>query len=74
MRVIVALDDSEGSFYALQWTLDNLTNGITASNESSSESGMLTLVHVQQPFHPAIYPVGPGGAGEGFFLYPTSIT
>ncbi|KAF2289568.1 hypothetical protein GH714_037184 [Hevea brasiliensis] len=62
MRVMVAVDESEESFYALQWTLDNLSNGITATNEPSMESGMLCLVHVQPPFHPAVYPLGPGGA------------
>ncbi|XP_021682313.2 universal stress protein A-like protein [Hevea brasiliensis] len=62
MRVMVAVDESEESFYALQWTLDNLSNGITATNEPTMESGMLCLVHVQQPFHPAVYPLGPGGA------------
>ncbi|XP_050230166.1 universal stress protein A-like protein isoform X2 [Mercurialis annua] len=63
MRVMVAIDESDGSFYALQWALDNIiVNGVTATNEPSQDTGMVTLVHVQHPFQPAIYPVGPGAA------------
>ncbi|CAN1306988.1 Universal stress protein A-like protein [Linum perenne] len=66
LRVMVAIDESDGSFYALQWVLDHLVGGggggIVPSNEPSLEdTGMVTLVHVQQPFHPQILPVGPGG-------------
>ncbi|XP_065855466.1 universal stress protein A-like protein isoform X2 [Euphorbia lathyris] len=62
MKVMVAIDESEGSFYALQWTLDNLINSLfSASNEPSIEGGLITLIHVQQPFSLGAYPVGPGG-------------
>ncbi|XP_065856957.1 universal stress protein A-like protein [Euphorbia lathyris] len=60
MKMMVAIDESEGSFYALQWTLDNLIN------EPSIEGGLITLVHVQQPFNPAAYPIIPGG-GAAFY-------
>ncbi|XP_065868536.1 universal stress protein A-like protein [Euphorbia lathyris] len=63
MKVMVAIDESEGSFYALQWTLDNLINSLfTTSNEPTIQGGLITLLHVQQPFNPAVYPIGPGGA------------
>ncbi|CAN1306986.1 Universal stress protein A-like protein [Linum perenne] len=72
---MVAIDESDGSFYALQWVLDHLVGGggggIVPSNEPSLEdTGMVTLVHVQQPFHPQILPVGPGGGA----FYATSAT
>ncbi|KAJ8900129.1 hypothetical protein K2173_024245 [Erythroxylum novogranatense] len=73
MRVMVGIDDSDASFYALQWTLDHLVSGnsnvINATNESSEETGMVTVAHVQQPFQHFLYPAGPGGVA-GF--YPTS--
>ncbi|XP_048235768.1 universal stress protein A-like protein [Ricinus communis] len=71
MRVMVALDESDGGFYALKWALDNLVNGVSATNEPSQESGMITLVHVQHPFQPSIIPVGPGGAA--FYTPPTIV-
>ncbi|KDP21925.1 hypothetical protein JCGZ_03063 [Jatropha curcas] len=72
MKVMVALDESDGSFYALQWSLDNLIDGVSATNEPSlQESGLVTLVHVQQPFQPSFYPVGPGGAAA--FYPPTTL-
>ncbi|XP_038691455.1 universal stress protein A-like protein isoform X2 [Tripterygium wilfordii] len=55
MKVMVAIDDSEGSFHALQWTLDNLSNVIRAT---PIDDGMVTLVHVQEPFQHRIFPVG----------------
>ncbi|KAJ4832038.1 hypothetical protein Tsubulata_017765 [Turnera subulata] len=63
-KVMVAIDESEGSFCALQWALDNLVNAaaVTPSNEPSQESGMFVLVHVQPPFQYHVYPAGPGGA------------
>lgn len=65
MRVMVAIDESDGSFYALKWTLDNLANSINPGTiePSQEETGMVTLVHVQQPFQYYVYPAGPGGAG-----------
>ncbi|WCJ34122.1 Adenine nucleotide alpha hydrolases-like superfamily protein [Euphorbia peplus] len=71
MKVMVAIDESEGSFYALQWVLEHLINSLfTAANEPSIEGGLITLVHVQQPFNPGAYPIGPGGAA---FYTPTSV-
>ena len=71
MREMVALDDSGGSFYALQWALDNIINGVTPTNEPSQEFGMVILVHVQYPFQPTIYPVSPGAVI--FFIFSFSL-
>nr|XP_034907695.1 universal stress protein PHOS34-like [Populus alba] len=65
LRIMVAIDDSDGSFYALNWALDNLVDGIVPTTEpSQEESGLVTLVHVQQPFQHHMYPAGSGGAGH----------
>ncbi|KDP21924.1 hypothetical protein JCGZ_03062 [Jatropha curcas] len=56
-KVMVALDESDTSFYALKWTLDNLIiKGV------SQDSDMVTLVHVQHSFQTSIVPLGPAGA------------
>ncbi|XP_024924825.1 universal stress protein PHOS34 isoform X1 [Ziziphus jujuba] len=73
MKVMVALDDSDSSFYALTWALDHLFTtsiGVAAApaKEFPEEVDMLFLVHVQQPFHHYAYPVGPGGTA----IYATS--
>lgn len=56
MRIMVAIDESDGSFYALKWALDHLVDGITPTNvPSQEESSLITLVHVQAlpaPHHP----------------------
>jgi hypothetical protein len=70
LRIMVAIDDSDGSFYALNWALDNLVDGIVPTTEpSQEESGLVTLVHVQQPFQHHMYPAGSGGAGLRSLVY-----
>lgn len=71
MKVMVALDDSEESFYALKWALDNLygITGAVTPGTSDHGAGMVTLVHVQQPFQQVVFPAGPGGAGDFFFFF-----
>ncbi|KAF7818903.1 universal stress protein A-like protein [Senna tora] len=70
MKVMVAIDESEGSFYALKWALHNLTApsvGTPAPDKAGSAApeatlktvGMLFLVHVQPSLHEYVYPVGP---------------
>ncbi|XP_034693525.1 universal stress protein A-like protein [Vitis riparia] len=59
MNVMVAVDQSESSFYALQWALENLFRRKGAAVETE-EVGMVTVVHVQQPFHNYVLPAGPG--------------
>ncbi|KAE8726491.1 putative Adenine nucleotide alpha hydrolases-like superfamily protein [Hibiscus syriacus] len=63
MRVIVGIDESEESFYALQWAVTNL---FSAGGEG--EPNMLTLAHVHQPSKrygaaPSAIPAGVGVAG-----------
>ncbi|EOY09646.1 Adenine nucleotide alpha hydrolases-like superfamily protein, putative [Theobroma cacao] len=67
MRVMVGIDGSDASFYALQWTLDNLFNGLISPAPAvvGGEATLLTLVHVHQPikhygFAPSAFPAGPG--------------
>lgn len=62
---MVAIDESEGSLYALQWTIENifLHHGTTvAPSNVGEEPPMITVVHVQQPFQQpyTAIPVGPG--------------
>ncbi|MCD7448279.1 hypothetical protein HAX54_040392 [Datura stramonium] len=48
--IMVAIDESEESFYALNWALDHLINNST---------NIITLINVQLPFSPMVYPAGP---------------
>ncbi|KAK4776490.1 hypothetical protein SAY86_005178 [Trapa natans] len=58
MEMMVAVDDSEGSFYALGWALDHLFRGRTL--EENDRLGRVTAVHVQEPFQHYLFPAGPG--------------
>ncbi|KAJ4978870.1 hypothetical protein NE237_009650 [Protea cynaroides] len=69
MKVMVAIDESEGSFHALKWVLDHLfflpsssSAGEAAEAEPTQnhEQGMLILLHVQQPLVNYFVPAGPG--------------
>ncbi|KAG9134667.1 hypothetical protein Leryth_001004 [Lithospermum erythrorhizon] len=67
MKVMVAIDESDTSFYALRWTLEHVLNHLhrqgttlTDPDEAVGEStAMVTIVHAQQPFQPFVYPAGP---------------
>ncbi|CAL0299473.1 unnamed protein product [Lupinus luteus] len=73
MKVMVAIDESEGSFYALQWALDQLFVPMTASQESSVESvGRVYLVHVQPIFDEYGYQAGPYGTDLESVIYANS--
>ncbi|XP_010519995.1 PREDICTED: universal stress protein A-like protein isoform X2 [Tarenaya hassleriana] len=70
-KVMVAIDESDNSFYALQWVIDHFSSLVVpqpppeAEEESpaaATDGGMLTVVHVQQPFQQFAFPAGPGGA------------
>lgn len=67
LKVLVAIDNSELSFYALQWALDNLFKnsgtGQSSTEMSQQDSDMLTVAHVMPPFHHYVYPAG----GPGLF-------
>ncbi|KAH7653204.1 Universal stress protein A family protein [Dioscorea alata] len=54
MRVMVAVDESDASLYALSWTLDHFM----AASSAPAWLGSLIVVHVQQPFHQYILPAG----------------
>ncbi|MCL7022525.1 hypothetical protein MKW94_013648 [Papaver nudicaule] len=58
IKVLVAIDDSEESFYALEWALDNLfTSGSGAAASSRpADQTQLYLLNVQQPFQNNMYP------------------
>lgn len=53
LKVLVAVDESEGSLYALTWFLDHLCLA------EDGEVDQIVLIHVQQPFQPFVYPSGP---------------
>lgn len=72
MKVVVAIDESEGSLHALVWALDHLFTTTASTGASASVTGgevtdlaehprgSLILVHVQQPFQHYMFPSGPG--------------
>lgn len=69
LKVMVALDDSDGSFYALNWAITNLlkpksiapaTTTTMTTMPIDEEGCMVYLVHVQHPFTNYVYPAGPG--------------
>ncbi|XWS43297.1 hypothetical protein CRYUN_Cryun16bG0090800 [Craigia yunnanensis] len=70
MRIMVRIDDNDESFYALQWVLDNLFSGLIAPLEAGKRAGLLTLVHVHQPFQPYGFP----GARPGVAAFYPSTT
>ncbi|KAI5659316.1 hypothetical protein M9H77_28109 [Catharanthus roseus] len=61
MKVLIPLDESEGSFYALKWALDHLFNysPIDFPNNSQKQPHLITLLNVQHPFQPYIFAAGP---------------
>ncbi|KFK38558.1 hypothetical protein AALP_AA3G129200 [Arabis alpina] len=62
-RMMVAIDESDSSFYALQWVIDHFSSLLMTTEAAEAEGGLLTVVHVQPPFqHFAAFPAGPGGA------------
>ena len=75
LKVMVAIDDSDGSFYALKWAVDHLFVAIGVAPETSLEEvGMVVLVHVKQPFQHFTVPAGPGGASNSqLILYTLSL-
>ncbi|KAM0980859.1 hypothetical protein ACFX2J_013984 [Malus domestica] len=80
MRVMVAIDESDWSFYALKWALDHLfvvatdqvaisTGTATVEAASQENVSMMTLVHVMQPFQHYVLPAGPGATA--FYATPS---
>jgi hypothetical protein len=62
MKVLVAVDDSDGSRHALAWVLDHLFPAAEQQHEEEPQPPpVLVLVHAQEPLrHVMMYPVGPG--------------
>ncbi|KAL0714733.1 hypothetical protein Bca4012_021712 [Brassica carinata] len=46
LKVMVAIDESKNSFYALEWAVEHLKDVMSAEPETGQEGGLLTLVHV----------------------------
>ncbi|XP_066341617.1 uncharacterized protein [Miscanthus floridulus] len=67
MKVLVAVDDSDGSRHALAWVLDHLFPAAEQQHEEEPQPPpALVLVHAQEPLrHVMMYPVGPGSAVYG---------
>ncbi|XP_076942984.1 uncharacterized protein LOC143613043 [Bidens hawaiensis] len=67
LRVMVAIDESDASLYALKWTLDHLFKNAATDTareqvrevEPDPEQGMVTVVHVVQPFERYTFPAEP---------------
>lgn len=68
-KVLVAVDESDESMYALSWALDNLIiQGGPHAGAQHSSSNTVVLLHVQT--QPQVF-VGP--AGPGFYITPEII-
>ncbi|KNA04101.1 hypothetical protein SOVF_202790 [Spinacia oleracea] len=61
MKVMIALDESKGSLYALNWVLSNILKPIITTTTAAEEQKevLVYLVHVNLPFQTYVYPAGP---------------
>ncbi|KAI3826256.1 hypothetical protein L1987_00301 [Smallanthus sonchifolius] len=64
LKVMVAVDESDVSLYTLKWTLKNLFKNPGAGEEipvvePDPVQGMVTVVHVVQPFESYTFPAEP---------------
>ncbi|GAB2272542.1 hypothetical protein Dimus_007365 [Dionaea muscipula] len=59
MKVMVAVDESEGSIHALNWVLTYLPLGGGGGGGDPGETSTLYLVHAHHAFQTYIYPAGP---------------
>ncbi|KZV28405.1 universal stress protein A-like protein [Dorcoceras hygrometricum] len=61
MNILVAIDDSDESFHALQWALDKiLVHADAGGTATTRESKVVTIVHVLQPMPRYGFPSGYG--------------
>ncbi|XP_047171580.1 universal stress protein YxiE-like [Vigna umbellata] len=68
MKVMVGVDESDGSFYALKWAIDNLFTAMATVGEAAEENeGMVILVHVEPKVQNFVHPVGPAA------FYPANV-
>ncbi|XP_024012982.1 uncharacterized protein LOC18019693 isoform X2 [Eutrema salsugineum] len=58
LNVMVAIDESKNSFYAVEWAVQHLRDVISSEPETGQEGGLLTLVHVHPTYLQYIYPSG----------------
>ncbi|CAH2063682.1 unnamed protein product [Thlaspi arvense] len=58
LKVMIAIDESKNSLYALEWAVDHLRDVLRAEPENDQEGGLLTLLHVHPPHLQYIYPSG----------------
>ncbi|KAK9921560.1 hypothetical protein M0R45_030065 [Rubus argutus] len=74
MNAMVAVDESDWSFYALSWALDHLfinsPSTVEASERQEGDFWKVTVVHVTEPFHNFLYPAGTSG---GAYYATTSV-
>ncbi|CAI9268199.1 unnamed protein product [Lactuca saligna] len=68
LRVLVAVDESDVSLYALKWTLEHLfktpvaaaaVTPDTVETIPDPEQGMVTVAHVMEPFERYMFPAEP---------------
>lgn len=61
MKIWIAVDESDGSFYALKWALQHLFLQYDATVTDKEPPFTVTVVHVQPPFQPTYtaLPTGP---------------
>ncbi|KAJ9559111.1 hypothetical protein OSB04_013725 [Centaurea solstitialis] len=64
MKIWIAVDESDGSFYALEWALEHLfhlPHHAAAATTDKDPPFSVTVVHIQPPYQPAYtaLPVGP---------------
>lgn len=79
LSVMVAVDESDVSLYALKWTLEHLfkcpSGRVTNENtenpvvEPDPEQGMVTVVHVMEPFERYTFPAEPCMYSCCIFIY-----
>lgn len=58
MKVMVGLDESNGSLYALEWVISNILK--PKQDTDQNQDLLVYLVHVNIPFQTYVYPAGPG--------------
>lgn len=61
LNVLVAIDDSDESSYALRWTLDRILKPKSVTDQNST---VVTIAHVVEPLPRYAFP---GGYGLSFF-------
>ncbi|KAF3326685.1 universal stress protein A-like protein [Carex littledalei] len=66
--VMVAVDESQESLYALSWAIDHLFTVPTTSHEVAAGGTSLVVMHAQPPVHNYIHSVGPAVCATPFLV------